>query len=101
MPVYWTYGRAVAVDKFELAHRKAISTLAQVGHFHDQVQIAAVFDGWRSFTTPRGTICASAGQIAVLPARLFHAPLMRMRSLVTIRGGLEFSVYCGPRAVRT
>jgi len=67
-----------------MAHRTATQELAQAGHFHDQVQIVAVFEGWRSFVTPAGTFRAEAGQIVVLPAHLFHAPLMCARSAVSI-----------------
>ena len=84
MTNHWTYSLVPAIEYSELAHRSATQEFMQVGHFHDQVQIVAIFDGWRSFVTPVGTFWAEAGQIVVLPARLFHAPLMRARSTVSI-----------------
>jgi transcriptional regulator GlxA family with amidase domain len=55
---------------------------AQAGHFHDEVQIVAVREGWRSYSTSVGTFRAEPGQIVVLPGGLFHAPTMSAHSIV-------------------
>ncbi|MBV9566048.1 MAG: AraC family transcriptional regulator [Bradyrhizobium sp.] len=83
MNTHWQYARVLGEDDIEIAARAAPEDLRQVGHFHDEVQIAAVFEGWRSFTTAIGVFRAEAGQIVVLPARLVHAPMMRSCSIVT------------------
>lgn len=83
MTTHWRYSRASALACLEIAHCRATRRFAQRGHFHDQAQIVAVFEGWRAFATPVGTFRAEAGQIVVLPSRLFHAPLMPARSAVS------------------
>ena len=68
----------------EMALRRATSELFQTGHFHDQVQVVAVFEGWRSFATSCGSIRAEAGDVLVIPSGMFHAPRMSDRSSVLI-----------------
>jgi len=68
----------------EMACRRPTSEPFQAGHFHDQAQVVAVFEGWRSFETPLGTFRAEAGDILAIPAGLFHVPRMSDKSSVFV-----------------
>jgi AraC-like DNA-binding protein len=85
MTSYWNYARTGDGgdrDDLEIAAHSTSSVLSQVGHLHNEVQVVIVLEGWRSLATVAGTIRAEAGQIALMPARMFHAPMMGERSLV-------------------
>ena len=69
--------------QIEAAVRKATTVLPQAGHFHDKVQIVAVQEGWRSFSTVAGDFVARTGDILVIPAGMFHTPGMCACSTVT------------------
>jgi AraC-like DNA-binding protein len=84
MTIYWAYAPVPGLNESETASRTASTELTQAGHFHDQAQIALVIEGWRSFTTALGTYIAQAGNIAVVPPRMFHAPSMQASSVVSI-----------------
>jgi len=84
MTVHWAYAPVPDLKNSEIACRTASTELTQVGHFHDQAQIAVVIEGWRSFTTALRTYIARPGDIAVIPPRMFHAPSMEGRSAVSI-----------------
>jgi len=44
-------------------------------HFHEEHQVTVVLHGIRRFETPDGGIEATAGKVAVLPARMPHRPV--------------------------
>jgi len=79
---HWTYTR-LSCGQIEAAVRRATVALPQAAHFHDDVQIVAVRQGWRAFVTPVGEFVAQAGDIVVIPAGLLHAPRMSARSVVS------------------
>jgi len=84
MTNHWAYAPVSDLENSETASRTPSTELTQAGHFHDQAQIALVVKGWRSFATALGTYVARAGDIAVIPSRMFHTPSMEARSAVSI-----------------
>jgi AraC-like DNA-binding protein len=84
MTIHWTYRPIPGISHGEMAQRTATSEQLQAGHFHNEVQIVAVFAGWRSFATPTGTFRAGVGDIAVIPSQMFHSPRMSDKSMATI-----------------
>jgi hypothetical protein len=68
-----------------MAQRTSTSEQLQAGHFHNEVQIVAVFAGWRSFATPTGRYRAGVGDIAVTPSQMFHSPRMSDKSMVDVQ----------------
>src|SRR5579864_1191756 len=84
MPIHWNYMPAPAGQGSEMAYRRPTSEPFQAGHFHDQAQIVAVFEGWRSFETPLGTFLAEAGDILAIPSGMFHVPRMSDKSSVFV-----------------
>ncbi len=64
----WNGGRSIEIGRLE-----AVGAVSLAAHFHQEVQVVAVSQGWRIYATPCGDIRAAAGDIAVIPARLPHA----------------------------
>src|SRR5215468_117120 len=78
----WTY-TLLPESPIEVASRRGVVVMPQAGHFHDELQIVCVQEGWRAFLTPVGEYRAEAGDVLVIPARIPHAPRMPERSSVT------------------
>jgi AraC-like DNA-binding protein len=77
---YRPYDGATAIEVGRLESTRPISLTA---HFHPEVQVAAVTQGWRAYATPLGDFCASCDDIVVIPARLPHASHGSAASIVT------------------
>jgi hypothetical protein len=83
MPVYWRYARSGHVQAFEIGKLQALVPLPLANHFHWEVQVAVVVEGWRLFSTPAGLFRAMPGDIVVIPARMPHASKGSTTSTVT------------------
>jgi AraC-like DNA-binding protein len=73
MPTYWRYARSPFAPAIEIGQLAAPVALPLACHFHWEVQVAVVIEGWRLFSTPAGRFRAIPGDIAVIPARMPHA----------------------------
>jgi AraC-like DNA-binding protein len=83
MPTYWRYARWQDAPAIEIGRFQAPVPLPLAWHFHWEVQIAVVAEGWRLFSTPAGLFRAVPGDIVVIPARMPHASEASSTSAVT------------------
>lgn len=71
----WTYRRADSDDIVELASWHGAGSLGLRPHFHDESQIVLVLSGSRAFRIAGGTVTVPAGDAALIPAGMLHAPM--------------------------
>jgi AraC-like DNA-binding protein len=83
MPTYWRYSRWQSAPAIEIGQLEAAAPLPLAWHFHRELQVAVVAEGWRLFSTQAGMFRAMPGDIVVIPARMPHASYASSASAVT------------------
>lgn len=83
MPGAWTYGPLARGSAIELGRLTAASATVLACHIHPDVQIAAVTEGWRTYTSVFGEFRAVAGDIVVIPKGVPYASRGGAGSIIT------------------
>lgn len=83
MSAHWKYSRWQPDSSVEIGHLQATRARSLITHFHNEVQLVSVREGWRAFSTPAKAFRVYEGEILVLPAGIPHASSASPRSSVT------------------
>jgi AraC-like DNA-binding protein len=79
----WNYRPYEGATSIEIGRLETTCPISLTAHFHPEVQVAAVAHGWRVYSTPPGDVCASPGDIIIIPPHLPHASHGSSPSVVT------------------